>query len=1162
MPASGSSHISSGISSYNPISNLELQYAAPVGHRLHLFVRLNPNCCLIGGVETLLKQKQNQSLTSIESTETEIPMTDGTEEPQPRMADPISRGDDPFSFLNQQGQEGMVEPTSTFDTSGKRKSRQKVGKFFSNLAKQTQQGLEKGITNLAIRADQGKNPDILNVGLYDASGTQLWCLTEPHPLPTTDYERMKGVAFAIPLSIPPQAKLDPSTIVTLKLWIKSGATLLKQTAKHYLLGQCHLSMESLRFSEVMMTKSFSLQSSVVVDGQLQLMICRDLKFPPLYGRSWSLTDPDMAGYAQDSLFHLPLDQSYGFEKDSDWWIATERATESSLVLPVSTAVAQLAQKACNISLTHATSINSALLANRHDSDTGRNATVRLDIGYFLLDSDALPSAAQLSIHWQRPDCIFETEIVTNTAVPVQTIQVPFSKGMATTFFYPKLVTDDILPAILQQYGSNQPTYLLGNVRILISLSTAKTGAVDPFAPTGTGSQALTAEEETLQAIFPLESYISKPDGDIMSIPVYHTTTGESMGKLILEVKVDLPSQSQSSPQLLSSSGGLTNLMGLDIDNMQTVPPLDRDETHTTLSHEPNIQRREQQLRTMGNFMTNEFLQNHVRVRSEDLTMLTNRVESYREALIYNPKDDVLPSHKDRKPKPFRPSSSRTTEELAGIPFNVHAVTLSIEKGQANLAEKGGFFFNVTCGAPADHARGFGPLFEKGPSGGLRRLEAQRLEWIQKLHEAQSALIHAVSTFFTTSRQNNQNIIHVPARNNLISALRWRVFELTHQYHDITWACTIRRVNVFSQALGIALTSYLTSISQNTTWCDLWVKHGYLVTFEGLLSAVGKELGMIEDASIGVNMLRNVAVQLVTAESEPAADSVHVVNSPNIKWVHMMSTDNAINNETQFILKLGINAEYFATRLAGPLKTHPVRLYPLLYQVGVDIRQAAAHAHMNAKSQLNPSGTSKTETEGVKNVSLLDDEDQDDGVADTDVLVALNYEALRKMNVYANAISPMTPASSQENGTQNQQIHPVLASLHSHIVGSSGKMNHGILDEAAAVAQKLGGGGVVFCKSGKDRTAMHVTYKQAQYIHRFLQLENATIIQPEKIYDDATKMRVYGTRLPICEKNVGQAKYAFNTLQVRFMPDMLKPPISTLAGFLKGGAVFKGGGIES
>ena len=90
--------------------------------------------------------------------------------------------------------------------------------------------------------------------------------------------------------------------------------------------------------------------------------------------------------------------------------------------------------------------------------------------------------------------------------------------------------------------------------------------------------------------------------------------------------------------------------------------------------------------------------------------------------------------------------------------------------------------------------------------------------------------------------------------------------------------------------------------------------------------------------------------------------------------------------------------------------------------------------------------------------------------------------------------------------------------------------------------------------------MHITYKQAQFIHRYL--GDDKMLPQQQVFEDATRLRVYGTRLPICEKNVGQAKYAFNTLQVRFMPDMLKPPTQTLAGFLKGGAVFKGGGIES
>lgn len=64
-------------------------------------------------------------------------------------------------------------------------------------------------------------------------------------------------------------------------------------------------------------------------------------------------------------------------------------------------------------------------------------------------------------------------------------------------------------------------------------------------------------------------------------------------------------------------------------------------------------------------------------------------------------------------------------------------------------------------------------------------------------------------------------------------------------------CAVRRANVFSQSLGLAITSYLASISDGNRnsagWPEIWKRHGYMVCFEGLLSAAGKELGMIEDA---------------------------------------------------------------------------------------------------------------------------------------------------------------------------------------------------------------------------------------------------------------------------------------------------------------------------
>jgi hypothetical protein len=232
----------------------------------------------------------------------------------------------------------------------------------------------------------------------------------------------------------------------------------------------------------------------------------------------------------------------------------------------------------------------------------------------------------------------------------------------------------------------------------------------------------------------------------------------------------------------------------------------------------------------------------------------------------------------------------------------------------------------------------------------------------------------------------------------------------------------------------------------------------------------------------------------------------------------------------------------------------------LFEVGVDIRQFAQHA-INNNLRKSESGEDIGSTKEVSApAGLLDDEDDDTGVEDDDVLVQLNFEAFQKLNTYAHRISP----ANSPNATQ--KIHPLLETLHEHIMSSSGKINHDILDEAATLSQQLGGGAVVFCKSGKDRTAMHVTYKQAQYANRYKrhwspEANAATIL--EACLEDATTIRIHGTRLPICEKNVGQAKYAFNSLQVKFMPDKLKPPMKSLAGFLKGGKVFSsGGGIES
>lgn len=661
-------------------------------------------------------------------------------------------------------------------------------------------------------------------------------------------------------------------------------------------------------------------------------------------------------------------------------------------------------------------------------------------------------------------------------------------------------------------------------------------------------------------------------------------------------------------------------VGLDtlLEDSGALPILDYDKedstticSSSTMMADPAvIRRRQQQLKTMGPFITHPYLQHHVRgLRSVHVKQFEQRAKQYAQVLSFGccPQQEQIPSHQDKTPKPFRPSSSRLEELLSGIPFNVHVHSLSMESTTCTAAPaatpnneetaEGALFHNVTCGAPSDHARGFGNIISStngtdganvspvGPvSGGLRRLEAKRLELAKAVQDAQTRLLTAVGAWLVQQRQQspNQAVHYIPVSHGELSALRWNVFQATQALHHVTWTCAVRRANVFSQTLGIAITSYLTAVSDvhKAAWPDLWVRHGYLITFEGLLSAAGKELGMIEDASVGIAMLKMVSVVLVPDNGNlggggGGGERVAIPNSPFLKWVHLMPS--GVGSKTQYRLEIGIDPQYYMERIPEPLKHNtPVRLYPLLFQVGVDIRQWGANQEKNLKNQLSTRTESGELVEEAAVSSggggLLEDEDDDVGVTDEDVLISLNLEAFRKMNAYAHAISPISPAAHgggigdfSATAAANQ-IHPALATLHQHIMSSAGRMNHSILDEAASIAQSLGGGGAVFCKSGKDRTAMHVTYKSAQfarrYLSRFTKEGSMAEVDQKVVYNDATLMRTYGTRLPICEKNVGQAKYAFNALQVKFMPDMLKPPASTLAGFLKGGRVFGGGGIES
>jgi len=1166
---SSSNTYSSSLSLYSPISTLERQYAGE--QRLLLFLRTNANCCLPGGVESLLKlqHKSTASISPIATTS-----TTSTHSSTPSA-------DDPFAFLNDDTSNGTTTAPPLPE-----KKKMGIGSWAKTVAKKTSQNIERGMTGLAIRADGGKNPDVLVFSVRDANGTLL-STTEPQTLAQNDHERLQGCWFAIPLTVGVNAGH-----ITVQLYIRSGAALAK--GKHYLLGQVSLNTVSLQQSLQQQSPTLltlPLQSQVVVDGQVFLCVTNDLKFPLLFQRGWSMTDPDLSGYAEKGLFHLPLDQSYGYSVGKQWFLATERAIESSVVLPIATAFQQLAAKASQVSLKHASSVDRSLYEYRHDClNSPSKAMVTLTLGYLHVNTSNTNQQAVVSLHWQRPDSMFEVELAPWTPLPMSTCHEQFQASTTLPFSPPVTTPANILPTILASYGTTPPPYLLGNVRLQFrvssSLDIASLSAnCDAFGTIGTTSTS-TTNDEYWQAVIPLEAYINtQPMASPIQIPVYSNST--QVATIVMQVQVAMPATVTETSSIVPSTGGLVSLVGLDtlLEDNGSLPMLDYDK-RVVPTTDPALQRRQQQLYTMGPFVSHQYLQHHVSaLRTPDTKLIQERSKQYQRALSYS-SDQVLPSYQDKTPKPFRPSSSRLEKLLSGIPFNVHVHSLSVESSGSR--EEGALFHNVTCGAPADHARGFGNIISStngtdganvspvGPvSGGLRRLEAKRLELAKAVQDAQSLLITSVGAYLVEQRQRqpNQAVHYIPALYADTFAKRWKVFEATQALYHVTWTCTVRRANVFSQALGIAITSYLTAVSDvhKAAWPDLWVRHGYLITYEGLLSAAGKELGMIEDASVGIAMLRMVSVVLVADNGGALAatgERVAVPNSPYLKWVQL--TPSGVGSNTQYRVEIGMDAQYYMERIPEPLKNGTsVRMYPLLFQVGVDIRQWHANQERNLKDQFSQGRIECGEMDEPVTVGgLLEDEDDDVGVTDDDVLISLNLEALRKMNAYAHTISPMGPAAANGGPADPAvpQVHPALTTLHQHIMSSAGRMNHSILDEAASIAQSLGGGGAVFCKSGKDRTAMHVTYKSAQFARRYLSNHTkdgaSAEVDQKVVYDDATLMRIHGTRLPICEKNVGQAKYAFNALQVKFMPDMLKPPPSTLAGFLKGGRVFGGGAIES
>jgi hypothetical protein len=824
-------------------------------------------------------------------------------------------------------------------------------------------------------------------------------------------------------------------------------------------------------------------------------------------------------------------------------------------------------------------------------------------------AERVPSV-RMSVMFQRHDSIFEEGIISGS-IPLLDESPTLPNEAVKARFCPRIMSGipeiDGFELLHGVVGTKPNGNYVGNVRFEVENTSFLNVNDNLIVPSG--------QSAPIEGLLELEPYLDQATANEgkkipVLVPAIDANNGKRIGTFVLVLQVrallDGISSSRTSDALPPASLGLVSAVGLDtlMEDLALAPNLDYDSSPSTSQQPPSattVEMRRRQVATMGTFLTPRYLQNQAdEARSNAASALCDRYDKYYNSVLSGISPDVAiedDSHVElyerRKPRPFRPSNSRGDELLAGIGFNVHCQGLSIDVLQNGAVTPAAVHYSITHGAPADHAAGFGVqgMDESTDSGveassaargGLRRLEMKRVEYAKELEDLITGLIRSVGEHFkmraqVASARQQAGIKmsrHIPPGVAAIAHYRKKAIECAQRLNSLTWNIAARRANCFSQALGIAVTSYLASFSDGSHaskgYASIWQRHGYLVTFEGLLSAVGKELGMIEDASIAVQMLRKVNIVLVSDDGTVSSRNserqrVPVPHSPYVKWVHLACfTPNGSHSKTQYRLEIGLNPSYYQNRVPEPLKNGAaVRLFPVLFQMGVDIRQWGVNVSSQIKDKSKGVGLSTSESFGdAQNISgmnegvggLIDDGDDDGdevGMADNEIGFQLNVDGFRKLNAYAHAVNPTVTGgtaasspppvfdSSEQVQVQSLPPHPLLVPLSESIKASAGKMEHSVLDHAAASCQKLGGGSTVFCKSGKDRTGMQVTFKEAQFIQRFIERKDA--VSNEEIFAKATTLRIYGNRVPICEKNAGEAMYAFNPLQAQFMPAMLKPP---------------------
>ena len=304
-------------------------------------------------------------------------------------------------------------------------------------------------------------------------------------------------------------------------------------------------------------------------------------------------------------------------------------------------------------------------------------------------------------------------------------------------------------------------------------------------------------------------------------------------------------------------------------------------------------------------------------------------------------------------------------------------------------------------------------------------------------------------------------------------------------HDVIMSQLITSlVTSFAQTLQAQADSY-NHVSRIRNFVRKCVKIGYLFSVESFLSMIEIEKHILEDVAIGIQQLSSVKIRLICG-------CCH--DHPEIT-----------GSRTNITVLLPICSGYYKN-IPASLRESDITVYPLLFSRSI--------SSLSGQTEIQESAY--------------------------EFIASINKQSILALKNYYNICGDNTDFVS--NPLTNKVY--ILEKLTSKLSSSNFTTRYSnvydmeLFQLVEQATRELEGGLLILCKSGKDRTGCAATLLQAQHLKEIY----SKCVGEEEKQTILSAMRVSGTRLDVCMKNVNLSLFAFNPHNLHFLPPALVPPI--------------------